>query len=818
MTRSHTARTFLAAVAIALSAATGAAQARPSPEQARALLRQRPDLILQLRQMTAGMSREQIRARLRAEGYPEDLLDGYVTSAESGAGGSLGALSELAVEDTFALRDSAGNPRFAALLESAGRTMRTDVADSLARADSGYTIFGLDVFRTPGTRFDARIVGPVDANYRLGPGDRLVLILTGDVEEAIALDVTREGFVVIPRVGQLHVANLTLGQLEDLLYARLGRVYSGVRRGPDATTRFSVSVSRLRTNQVFVLGEVERAGSHLVSSAGTAVTALFAAGGPSANGSMRDVQIKRAGRLVGSIDLYDYLLRGDASRDIRLENGDVVFVPPRGGRVRVVGEVTRPATYELKPGETLADVIATAGGYHEEASVQRVHIERVIPQAQRVAGGRDRTTIDVSASAATGRAAFPMEPGDIVRVFPVSERVRNTVTVLGNVWSPGAQGLRPGMRIADAIRVAGGPKPDVYLDQLLVSRLRPDSSRIQLRARFADSTGTVVNDFVLQEDDVIEVFSLTDFRPTRYVSIGGAVRVGGRFPYRHGMTMRDLILLAGGLEESAYLREAEIARLPEDRSGAATSLTIRVPLDSTYLFERRPGEPYLGAPGLAAPAAGAAEVVLRPYDNVLVMHQPNWELQRLVRIDGEVRFPGQYALRDRNERLADLIERAGGLTAEAYPDGTIFTRTADSVGRVAIDVPQALRRRNSPDNLLLRDGDNITIPRVSNVVTIRGAVNAPTVVAYVAGKDIFYYISQAGGDAPNGDLRRAYITQPSGKRETRSFTNSAPKPRPGAVVTVPAVDPANRTNWIQVAATIGPLLISVATLIIAAGN
>lgn len=823
MIRYFTVRALIAAVALFAGAAGAHAQNRPTADQARAIIQARPDLLQRLRAMTQGMSREQIRARLRAEGYPPDLLDAYLPAGGGGmpgAAGTLDAVSELGVPgDSLApLREARSMMMLEDFLDSIRighrRVMRTDVADSVARADSGFNIFGLEVFRTATTRFDASVGGLVDANYRLGPGDRLVLILTGDVEEAITLDVTREGFVVIPRVGQLNVANLTLGQLEDLLYTRLGRVYSGVRRGPDATTRFSVSVSRLRANQIFVLGEVERPGTHTVSSAGTAITALYAAGGPKANGSMREIQIKRGGAVVSTMDLYDYLLRGDASKDRRLENGDIVFVPPRGARVRILGEVTRPATYEMRPGETLGSLIAAAGGLHEEASIQRIHIERVLPLAERTPGGRDRVTIDVAAVAPGGRPQdIPIEAGDVVRVFPIAERVRNTITVTGNVWSPGRQGLRAGMRIADAIRVAGGLKPDVYLEQVLVSRLRPDSSRVQLRARLADSTGRVADDFPLMEDDVIEVFSLTDFRPTRYVSIGGAVRNDGTYPYREGMTMRDLILLAGGLEESAYLREAEIARLPEDRTGNATSTTIRVPLDSTYLFERKPGQPYLGAPGLPAAAGGAAEVTLRPYDNVLVMHQPNWELQRLVRIDGEVRFPGQYALRDRNERVADLIDRAGGLTAEAYPEATVFVRAADSVGRVAIDVPTALRRRNSPDNLLLRDGDRITIPLRSSLVTVRGAVNAPTTVAYVEGKDIFYYIGQAGGEARNGDLRRAYITQPNGKRETRSITNSAPRPRPGAVVVVPESDPASRALWVQVLAASAPALTAIAALV-----
>jgi polysaccharide export outer membrane protein len=844
-------RTVIAAAALSLGAHSASAQqssSRPTAEQTRALLQARPELVQQLRQrlMNSGMTPEEIRARLRAEGYPENLLDAYMPGGTGMAGAPTqelyAAVQELGIADSSdvtlfraiqsdslsqALRDSLSQTdtsfaRRDSLARARGRrvVVREDVADSLVRVDSGYNIFGLEVFRSSGSRYEPSLFGPVDANYRLGPGDRLVLILTGDVEAAHDLQVTREGFVVIQQVGQLYVSNLTLGQLEDVLYARLGRVYSGVRRGPGATTRFSVSVSRLRSNQVFVLGDVERPGSYMISSAGTAITALYAAGGPSANGSLRGIEIKRGNRAIGVLDLYDYLLRGDASQDTRLETGDIVFVPPRGLRVRVIGEVIRPGTYELKGNESLAALIAAAGGFRADASQRRIHIERILPPLQRSAGGRDRVTIDVASEQSLNGAAetVSLQPGDVIRVFPVANRVRNTVTVTGNVWNPGPQGLTPGMTIADALRLAGGVKPDVFLGQLLVTRLLADSTRVQLRAALRDSLGAVVGDFPLLEDDHVVVFSVSSFRPDRYVAIGGAVRRAGRYPYRRGMTMRDLVLLAGGLHEGAYLREAEIARLPEDRTGSATANLVRVPLDSTYLFERRAEEAYLGAPGIAAPSNGAPEVELKPYDNVLIMQQPSWELQRVVTITGEVQFPGQYALKHRNERLADVITRAGGMTAEAYVAGTVFTRRRNEIGRVAIDVPQALKNPQSPENLLLMDGDQIVVPVRSFVVAVRGFVNAPNVVAYVPGKNLDYYIEQAGGFGLNASERRAYVTQPNGKREAakrrRFAPDGVPEPLPGSLVVVPEKAPDERTSYIATMSAFAQMITGLIAIII----
>src|SRR5688572_27581829 len=462
---------------------------RPTPEQARAMLAN-PQMVEQLRQkiMTSGMTRDQIRARLRAEGYPENLLDAYLPGA-GGVASAPDAEVFAAVEllgiadsaDVEVLRTIQGSPFTEFMRDSLDRArearrryhLRADVADSIARADSGHNIFGLDVFDMPGTRFEPNAGGSVDANYRLGAGDRLVLILTGDVEAAHELNVTREGFVVIPQVGQIYVANLRLSDLENLLCSRLGRVYSGVRCGPGATTRFSVSVARVRTIQVFVLGDVERPGSYMVSGAGTAISGLYAAGGPTPQGSLRAVLVRRGDALKSTLDLYDYLLRGDASNDVRLESGDIVFVPPRGARVRIIGEVVRPATYELKPNETLADLVRAAGGFQADASRRRIQIERILPPEERTADGRDRVTIDIESDQGSNGSplSVPIQAGDVVRVFAVADRVRNTVAVEGNVWAPGRQGLSPGMTIAEAVKLAGGLKPDVYLGQVLVDRV-----------------------------------------------------------------------------------------------------------------------------------------------------------------------------------------------------------------------------------------------------------------------------------------------------------------------------------------------------------
>jgi polysaccharide biosynthesis/export protein len=612
-------------------------------------------------------------------------------------------------------------------------------------------------------------------------------------------------------VGQIYVANLTMDELLSVMRSRLSRSYSGIASG---TLRFSLSVTGLRSAQVFVLGDVVKPGSYRVSSLGTALTALYAAGGPSRNGSMRRVVIRRAGRVVDTLDIYDYLLRGDASHDPRLQNGDVVFVPVHGPRVRIAGEVIRPATYEMKRGETLAQLIASAGGFTETASRRRVQIERILPPGDRVGEGRSRVVLDVTSDAlATGNGpSMPLEPGDVVHVFSISGRMANRVFVRGNVWHPGSLGYTPGMRLSEAIKAAGGPKPDVYLGRVLVTRVNPDSTRVQLRTSLRDTTGTPVDDIALQEDDEVHLFGVRDFRAERYVAIAGAVRSAGRFRYREGMTLRDLTLLAGGLTEDAHLEQAEIARLPEEKSEMQTAVTMRVPLDSSYIME-------LSMNGIRPTAP---DVKLEPYDNVLIMSEPTFIVPRTVTLTGEVRFPGRYTLKSRTERLTEVIDRAGGLTNEAYPEGVVFYRRSDKIGRIGIDLPRALKSRSHRDNLILQDADSVHVPIYKAVVNVTGAVHAPLAVAYTPGKSVDYYIAAAGGATRAGDAGRSYVMQPNGKVESSHklplLPDLKPEPRGGSTVFVPPRDPGDTINYLSFISTLASTIAAAVTTYVLVRN
>jgi polysaccharide biosynthesis/export protein len=725
---------FLAvAAALLLAPWPAGAQNPPPPSQAQqalqAALQQNPGLadVIRQRIQGSGMTPEQVRARLQASGYPANLLDAYMGAATPGQTGATPGVNELAAIQALGLQ-----PISLQVAQLPVDTGLVRAVHGAARPDSVSLVFGVDVFQRTTTQFLPLLAGPVPPDYKLGPGDQLVLILTGEVELAYSLSVTREGFVLIPQVGQVFVSNMTLDQLRDVLYAKLGRVYSGVRRG-NATTHFDISVANVRANQVFVLGEVAQPGAYQISSLGTTLTALYAAGGITERGNTRHVEVRRGGKSVAAFDLYDYLLRGDTKNDVRLETGDVVFVPVHGTRVQVTGAVVRPAIYEMGESETLADVLQDAGGFAANAAQKRITIHRILPVGDRGPGVTVRAAIDVALTA---------QPPNRLAVPPVS----------------------------------------------------------------------------LLNGDSVVVDSLPPLTASYFVGIAGMVNKPGAFPWRPGMTLRDLVLLARGPRVGASLKEAEIARLPEDRSQGQLATTLRVPLDSSYLLDRDSLGRYVGPPGLPAPAGGSPEVVLQPYDNVLILRQPDFALQRTVVVAGEVRYPGTYSLQTKGDRVADVIHRAGGLTPQAYPDGIRFIRNLNAIGRINVDLARALADTASRFNVILQPGDSLYVPEYQPSVRITGAVNSPGSVLWERGRDLEYYVGAAGGFAQQANKGAVSVRFANGEVRTRRknlFGTSDPHPGPGSEVFVPAKDPnAPHTDYVSLFGSIAQILASTIAIIV----
>lgn len=782
----------------------------------------------------SGLSRAQVRAQLQRLGYDPSLADQYFDilerdgEAPAGVGDDdfVRALRRIGVLDP-GLAEARGPDSLGAGLPdslSAILTLDTLPLDSLTEdtlPPDSLPIFGKSLFSRRTTQFQPALMGPVDPSYRLGPGDEVVLILTGDVELAYDLAVTRDGSVVIPDVGQVFVAGLTLGQLEDRLYDRLGRVYSGVLRGPEATTHFSVSLGRLRANQVYVVGDAERPGAYQVSSVASVFHALHMAGGPAEEGSFRRIDVRRGERVVRTVDLYDYLVRGDASSDVRLEQGDIVFIPPAGMQVRVEGAVRRPAIYEVLPGETLRDVLRYAGGPDAAAFMRRVQIDRILPPIDR-RPGVERVVIDVDVRELflEEGARMPLVDGDRIQLFAVGDERRNVVTVMGQVRRPGAYEWTPGTTLWQVVDRADGLSETAYTARAHIYRLNESEGtrRLVRTPLLTDEQGQPTRDVMLEDRDSVVIYSRETLRNPEVVAIEGEVKRPGNYPLSAGMTLEDLVLAAGGFTEAAYQLEADVARrmVGVERSDT-TARMFRVGLAAAG------GDGEAGDNG--APASGdppywppsAAEFELQNGDRVFIRQSPGFEEPRTVTITGEVLLPGKYVLQTRQEQLVNLLSRAGGLTSEAYVDGFQLVRRGDFV---ATDVEEALQDTSSRYNLMLEDGDSLHVPRFDPTVRVYGAVAFGTRVLYRPGAGLGYYVDRAGGYTEEADKGRVTVTYQDGERAVVGrflLWTRHPTPGPGSSIFVPEKPLSERQgfDWDRFLSRSLAVVSTMATLLIA---
>lgn len=807
----------LAAVAVAALGVTpqsGAAQSQE--EELRRLAQERlgrpvtdAEIIDQLR--NSGMTRGQVRQRLQQMGYDPSLADRYFDAVEAGGGGSQSQADPGMVDALSSMGVQLRNGRDSTQLIVDRTQAERDSA--IAEAERS-RIFGKMLFARATSEFEPPVTGAVSEDYPLGPGDEVWLILTGDVERSYPLTVTREGFLIIPQVGQVPVHGLTLEQLEDRLYTYLGRAYSGVRRGPEATTQFQVTLGQMRASHVFVVGEAERPSGYQVSPMARVFNALYRAGGPNENGSFRRIIVRRNGQQVAEVDLYPYLLAGEPSGDIRLEQGDMVFVPVTGPRVTVEGEVRRTGIYEIRPGEGLRDVLAFAGGIRPEAVVQRVQIDRILPPEQREPG-KDRTLVDVDVSAVfqEGRGQIDLRDGDIVTLFSVSEERRNRVAITGGVRRPGHYEWEPGLTLEELLRRADGLREGAYTSRALLYRLQEDNTRRLLRAHLDTAAPA---DIPLMDRDSVVVLLEDSLRLPRVVSVVGYVKEPGEYALAEGMSVRDLILAAGGFVEGANTVSAEVARGvdPGDRTSESAEV-FDVPLTGPGNGTAA-GIGYRDEDGVPRWAPEAAEIELRRGDRVYVRRAPGYEEARAVQLTGEVMMPGAYELDRRQTRVAEVLRRAGGLTPEAYPEG--FTIIRDSVP-VAVNLPEALRDPSSSGNILLQAGDSLHMPGFDGTVNVTGAVVFDAKVLYESGRSLRHYINRAGGFTEHADEDAVVVTYPNGQRavaENFLLFKRRPRIQPGSTITVPELPPSEREGltWSQIIGQTSATLGTLATLLV----
>jgi protein involved in polysaccharide export with SLBB domain len=661
----------------------------------------------------SGMSADQVRDRLAREGFSSEAADPYLAVLEGRSNQVPDGTNPLPLVQVLTgmdLSEALAADSVTLGLKEPPSRFETPADSVMPPPDEGPPIFGREVFRRATSQFQAVTAGPVPDDYEVGPGDELLLVLTGDVELAYSLTVSREGWIVVPDLGRVGVNGRTLRELETQLSARLGQVYSGLTGEADATTFMDLSLGNLRANQIFVIGEVERPGAYELSSLTTALGALYWAGGPNMIGSFREVRVNRGGETVATVDLYQYLIEGRFGREFRLENRDVVFVPVARKRVEVTGAVHRPGIYEMLPGDQIRDLMRYAGGLSSDAYMGRVQIERVLPLDEQ-APGIQKALLDVPLGDPEDptAGAVPLVDGDYVTVFAVLDDTRNTVRVTGGVWRPGSYGAESGLRLWDLIDRAGGLLPDVFAGRAQIQRLEDDFTRRMIAVSLeTDAAGNPVENPLIEPEDQVYVFAQRFLREDRVVSVGGWVRQPGVYPFIQGMTVSDLVLRAGGVRTGAYLGAVDVARVVISQSrGDTISRNFAVALDSALVFE--------DIEGLMGAASGSStDFVLHNLDAVYVRRAPGFEPARRVVVTGEVMFPGPYSIQTRGERLTDLLARAGGLTSEAYTEGLQLWRSepdeaeqdtltaADIAGRAFGDTTMIGGRQGIP-----RDGQMI---------------------------------------------------------------------------------------------------------------
>jgi protein involved in polysaccharide export with SLBB domain len=692
--------------------------------------------------------------------------------------------------------------------------------------------FGYDLFAGVPSTFAPVTDVPVPSEYVVGPGDRLEVQLIGNTKGRHSLVVNRDGRIMFPELGPIAVSGLKFDVAKARIETRVNEQLIG--------TQAVVSMGEMRYIRVFVLGEPDRPGSYTVSGLATVTNALFASGGIKPIGSLRNIQLKRNGALVRRLDLYDLLLNGDTSGDVRLQPGDVIFIPPVGATVGITGEIRRPAIYELKGESTAADLLHLGGGLTPEADPKLAKIERIDER-------RERIVLDVDLTGSAART-MRMRSGDLLRIPGARPTYTSSVQLKGHVFRPGSFEYRKGLRLTDVLPSVDELKPNGDLNYILVRREQTGTRRVQVLSADLEQALRAphgVSDLLLAPRDQIFVFDLETGRkqyldpiidelklqalstePTQLVRVAGQVRAPGEYPLEPGMTVTDLLRAGGGLDEQAFAGDAELAR-NEVRDGQ-TRRTDVLKVD------------------LAGALAGdtSADLLLSPFDTLVVKEISEWTQQEVVRLDGEVKFPGDYPI-ERGETLRSVIARAGGLTPLAFTQGSVFTREslkererqqvklltdrmrqdlstlalqgaqaggsaasqaaetlaigqslledlqkAEPVGRLVIDLNRVLAAApNSSDDLILKSGDRLRIPKRSQEVTVIGEVQYATSHVYDPNLARDDYLRMSGGPTQKADDKRIYVVRANGSVESGGgsswFRATGGQIQPGDTVVVP---------------------------------
>ena len=691
----------------------------------------------------------------------------------------------------------------------------------LARSNQ---VFGRNIFNTRNLTFEPSVNLATPSNYRLGPGDEVIIDIWGASQNTIRQQISPDGTINIQKIGPVNLNGLTIAEANDYLKKTLNKIYNGLNNANDPTSDIRLTLGSIRTIQINVMGEVVQPGTYSLSSFSTVFHALYRAGGVSDIGSLRNVQLVRNGKNIATIDVYQFIMKGNIQDDIRLQEGDVVIVPAYDVLVKIDGKVKRPMRFEMKKDENLSTLISYAGGFDADAYTRSLRVVRQNGQEYEVNTVKD---LDYS--------VYKMRNGDVVTAEAILNRFTNKLEIRGAVYRPGIYQLNGKLNtVRELVNEAQGLTGDAFLNRAVLYRQREDLTTEVIPVDIKAIMDGTSQNIILATNDILYIPSIHDLEDRGDVVIHGEVAKPDSYPYADNMTLEDLIIQAGGLREAASVVRVDVSRRIRNPHSTVDNDTI----GRTYTFSLKEGFVIDGTPGF----------VLQPYDEVYVRRSPGYQAQQNVVVEGEILFGGSYAMTSREERLSDLINKAGGTTNYAYLRGAKLTRVAnasekkrmgdvirlmsrqlgeamiDSLGirvedhfTVGIDLEKALANPGSTADIVLREGDVIFIPKNNNTVTINGAVMVPNTVSYMKGENIDYYLNQAGGYSENAKKSKKFIVYMNGQ-VTKVKGSGKKQIEPGCEIIVPSkakknTNIGNILGYATTFSTLGMMVASIANLI-----
>lgn len=652
-------------------------------------------------------------------------------------------------------------------------------------------VFGRNIFNTRNLTFEPSVNIATPPNYRLGPGDEVIIDIWGTSQNTIRQQISPDGTINIEKIGPVSLSGMTVSEANEYLKRVLGKTYSGLD-APNGTLEIRLTLGNTRTIQINVMGEVVQPGTYALSSFSTVFHALYRAGGVSDIGSLRNVQVTRNGKTVAKVDVYDFIMKGKTQDDIRLQEGDVIIVPAYEALVQISGNVKRPMRFEMKKNETLATLISYAGGFSADAYTRSLRVVRQNGEEYEINTVKE---IDYS--------AYPMRNGDVVTAEAILNRFTNKLEVRGAVYRPGIYQLNGEINTVRAlVNEAKGLMGDAFTNRAVLQREREDLTTEIISVDVRSIMAGTSPDIPLQKNDILYIPSIHDLEDRGDVAIFGEVAKPDSYSYSDNMTLEDLIIRAGGLRESASTVRVDVSRRIKDPKSTHSTDSI----GQMFTFALKDGFVIDGEQGFT----------LQPYDQVFVRRSPGYQAQQNVQVTGEVIFGGTYAMTTTEERLSDLVKKAGGATPKAYLRGAKLIRVAndeekkrmrdvinlmnrqfgeammDSLGirvedtfSVGIDLEKAMAKPGSEYDLVLREGDVLSVPKLNNTVKVNGAVMMPNTVGYLSGENANYYLDQAGGYALNAKKSKKFVIYMNGQ-VARIKGRSKDKIEPGCEIIVPS--------------------------------